>query len=106
MSGLAIVARALGATVTGSDRAESPYLIRVRESGIEPVIGHAAANVPAGDDVELVVSVSKDASNWPDCSQSRRNSYFSTSPMTLPSFIARVVSPVTLILPWKNSGAT
>ncbi len=45
MSAYAIVSRALGATVTGSDRAESPYLARVREAGIAPAIGHAAENV-------------------------------------------------------------
>jgi UDP-N-acetylmuramate--alanine ligase len=56
MSGLALVARALGAQVTGSDRAESPYLEAVRAAGIEPVIGHDAGNVPAGDDVEVVYS--------------------------------------------------
>src|SRR3954467_13346302 len=48
MSGLAVVARALGATVTGSDRAPSPYL---PATGLEPVIGHAAGNVPAGAEV-------------------------------------------------------
>src|SRR3954447_22610167 len=48
MSGLAVVARALGATVTGSDRAPSPYLAA---TGLEPVMGHAAANVPAGAEV-------------------------------------------------------
>ena len=36
MSGLALVARALGAEVTGSDRAESPYSERLRAAGIEP----------------------------------------------------------------------
>jgi UDP-N-acetylmuramate--alanine ligase len=56
MSGLALIARSLGATVSGSDRAPSPYLDRVRDAGIEPAIGHDAANVPGGDDVELVVS--------------------------------------------------
>jgi len=56
MSALALVARALGAQVTGTDRAESVYLERVRDAGIEPVIGHAAEHVPAGDDVEVVVS--------------------------------------------------
>ena len=56
MSAYAIVSRALGATVTGSDRAESPYLERVREAGIEPAIGHATENVPEGDDVEVVLS--------------------------------------------------
>jgi UDP-N-acetylmuramate--alanine ligase len=56
MSGLALVARALGASVTGSDRTESSYIHRLREAGLEPVIGHAAANLPDGRDVELVYS--------------------------------------------------
>jgi len=63
MSGLALIARSLGATVTGSDQSESSYLVRVREAGIEPRIGHCAANVPPGDDVELVVSTAIAASN-------------------------------------------
>ena len=46
MSGLALVAKQLGATVTGSDQAESSYCVRLREAGIEPVIGHDAANLP------------------------------------------------------------
>lgn len=54
MSGLALVAQALGARVTGSDRADSPYCERLRAAGIEPVIGHDAANYPPG--AELVVS--------------------------------------------------
>ena len=54
MSGLALVACELGARVTGSDLAESSYSERLRAAGIEPVIGHDAANVPAG--AELVVS--------------------------------------------------
>ncbi len=54
MSGLALVALRLGATVTGSDRALSSYLERLRAAGIEPSIGHDAENVPAG--AELVVS--------------------------------------------------
>jgi UDP-N-acetylmuramate--alanine ligase len=52
MSGVAIVASGLGATVTGSDRVETPYCGRLREQGIEPTIGYAAVNVPAG--AELV----------------------------------------------------
>jgi UDP-N-acetylmuramate--alanine ligase len=63
MSGLALVAAALGATVTGSDRADSPYLERVRAAGIQSCLGHDAGNVPAGDDVELVVSTAITASN-------------------------------------------
>jgi UDP-N-acetylmuramate--alanine ligase len=55
MSGLALVAHALGATVTGSDRvAGSPYAGPLRAAGIEPAIGHDAANVPDG--AEVVVS--------------------------------------------------
>jgi UDP-N-acetylmuramate--alanine ligase len=49
MSGLAVVARALGAQVTGSDRApDSPYL---RRAGLQVAAGHDAANVPAGAEV-------------------------------------------------------
>ena len=48
MSGLALVARALGAEVSGSDRAESSYTERLRAAGIEPAIGHDAANLPEG----------------------------------------------------------
>ena len=54
MSGLALVAKELGASVTGSDQAESSYCERLRAAGIDPVIGHAAANVPEG--AEVVVS--------------------------------------------------
>ena len=54
MSGLAIVARALGAEVTGSDRAESSYTARLRASGIQPAARHDAANLP--EDAEVVVS--------------------------------------------------
>ena len=61
MSGLALIAQALGAQVTGSDRAESAYTARLREHGIEPVIGHAAANVPAG--AEVVYSTAVPAQN-------------------------------------------
>ncbi len=51
MSGLALIAQALGARVTGSDRAESSYTARLREHGIEPIIGHNRANVPDGAEV-------------------------------------------------------
>ncbi|HWM64904.1 MAG TPA: Mur ligase domain-containing protein [Solirubrobacterales bacterium] len=54
MSGLALVCRELGATVTGSDRADSSYTERLRAAGIEPTIGHDAVNLPEG--VEVVVS--------------------------------------------------
>jgi UDP-N-acetylmuramate--alanine ligase len=60
MSGLALVARALGAEVTGSDRAESPYMEPLRAEGVEPAIGHDAANVPAGAEVVFSTAISDD----------------------------------------------
>jgi UDP-N-acetylmuramate--alanine ligase len=54
MSGLALVCARLGAAVSGSDRAESSYLEQLRAAGLDPVVGHDAANVPDG--AELVVS--------------------------------------------------
>ena len=55
MSGLALVARHLGAEVTGSDRADAGTTIdRLRAAGIEPRAGHDAAHVPP--DAEVVVS--------------------------------------------------
>src|SRR4051794_28980062 len=63
MSGLALVAAALGATVTGRDRAESSYLARLREAGIAPAIGHDAGHLPEGDDVELVYSTAVGTDN-------------------------------------------
>jgi UDP-N-acetylmuramate--alanine ligase len=58
MSGLALIARRLGAEVTGSDRATSgPYIDRLRAVGIEPVAGHAAENVPEGAEVVYSTAV-------------------------------------------------
>jgi UDP-N-acetylmuramate--alanine ligase len=54
MSGLALVCAELGATVTGSDRADSSYMERLHAAGLEPSIGHDAANLPEG--AEVVVS--------------------------------------------------
>src|SRR3954466_9780717 len=48
MSGYARVATALGARVSGSDRADSPALAALRELGVEVHVGHDASNVPAG----------------------------------------------------------
>lgn len=62
MSGLALLARALGAQVSGSDRAASPYLEPLRDAGIEAALGeHSVANVPAG--AELVYSSAVGADN-------------------------------------------
>jgi UDP-N-acetylmuramate--alanine ligase len=64
MSAYARVAHELGARVSGSDRAGSPYLDRLQENGVlSPLLGHAAENVPAGADVELVYSSAVPAEN-------------------------------------------
>jgi UDP-N-acetylmuramate--alanine ligase len=64
MSGYARAARALGAEVSGSDGARSPYLERLQADGVlSASIGHAATNVPAGEDVELVYSSAVPAEN-------------------------------------------
>ena len=60
MSGLALVARALGAQVSGSDRAESAALRRLRDAGCEAVVGHDAANVPADAEVVFSTAVAED----------------------------------------------
>jgi UDP-N-acetylmuramate--alanine ligase len=60
MSGLALVARQLGASVTGSDQAESSYCARLREAGIEPTIGHDAANLPDGAEVVISTAIPDD----------------------------------------------
>lgn len=63
MSGYARVAVALGATVSGSDREDSPGLGALRELGVSTAVGHSAGNVPAGDGVEVIFSSAVDAAN-------------------------------------------
>jgi len=70
MSALAVLARGLGAEVTGSDRGESRYLPGVREAGIAVSIGHDAANLPEGD-VEVVSSTAIPEDN-PERAEARR----------------------------------
>jgi UDP-N-acetylmuramate--alanine ligase len=60
MSGLAVVCARLGAAVTGSDRADSTYLERLREAGLDPVVGHDAANLPAGAEVVVSTAIAED----------------------------------------------
>src|ERR687896_48417 len=58
MSGLALVARELGAEVSGSDRSpDSPYL---RRAGLTAAAGHDAANVPLGAEVVYSSAVPPD----------------------------------------------
>jgi UDP-N-acetylmuramate--alanine ligase len=64
MSGYARAARALGAEVSGSDRAASAALEALAQEGVvRASVGHAAGNVPAGDDVEVVYSSAVPATN-------------------------------------------
>src|SRR6476469_6354464 len=56
MSGYARVATQLGAAVSGSDRADSPSLRALIDVGVAVHVGHAAANIPPGSDVEVVHS--------------------------------------------------
>jgi UDP-N-acetylmuramate--alanine ligase len=58
MSGYARAAHALGAQVSGSDRAASPYIERLSADGVlEAQIGeHDGTNVPDGEGVEVVYS--------------------------------------------------
>jgi len=60
MSGLALVCHRLGARVTGSDRADGPYLEHLRAAGLEPRIGHDAAAVPEDADVVVSTAVGED----------------------------------------------
>jgi UDP-N-acetylmuramate--alanine ligase len=61
MSGLALVCARLGATVSGSDRSDSSYMERLRAAGLDPAVGHDAANLPKG--AEVVVSTAIGADN-------------------------------------------
>ncbi len=60
MSALALVARAWGAEVGGSDRARSSYVDRLEEAGIPVTIGHDAANVPDGAEVIVSSAIAPD----------------------------------------------
>jgi UDP-N-acetylmuramate--alanine ligase len=65
MSAYVRAAHALGARVSGSDRAPSPYAERLAADGVlDALIGeHAAGNVPVGGDVEVVYSSAVPAEN-------------------------------------------
>jgi UDP-N-acetylmuramate--alanine ligase len=62
MRGWARVSAQLGAEVSGSDRADSPALERLRSAGIDARAGHDAGNLPAGE-VEVVLSTAVPADN-------------------------------------------
>jgi UDP-N-acetylmuramate--alanine ligase len=60
MSGLALVCAELGATVTGSDRGDSSYMERLRAAGLDPLVGHDAANLPEGAKVVVSTAIGDD----------------------------------------------
>ena len=60
MSALALVARAWGAEVGGSDRARSSYVERLEAAGIQVAIGHHAASVPEGAEVVVSSAIGED----------------------------------------------
>jgi UDP-N-acetylmuramate--alanine ligase len=60
MSGLALVCARLGARVSGSDRADSSYVRRLRAAGIDARVGHDAANLPDGAEVVLSTAIGED----------------------------------------------
>jgi UDP-N-acetylmuramate--alanine ligase len=60
MSGLALVCARLGAAVTGSDRSDSSYMERLRAAGLEPAVGHDAANLPEGAEVVVSTAIGED----------------------------------------------
>ena len=68
MSGLALVCHRLGARVSGSDRAPSSYLERLKAAGLEPRVGHDADEVPP--DAEVVVSTAVPEDN-PELARAR-----------------------------------
>jgi UDP-N-acetylmuramate--alanine ligase len=68
MSGLALVCHRLGARVSGSDRAPSSYLERLRAAGLAPRVGHDADNVPP--DAEVVISTAVPEDN-PELARAR-----------------------------------
>jgi UDP-N-acetylmuramate--alanine ligase len=60
MSGLALVCAELGASVTGSDRSDSSYMERLRAAGLDPIVGHDAANLPQGAEVVVSTAIGDD----------------------------------------------
>jgi UDP-N-acetylmuramate--alanine ligase len=60
MSGLALVYHQLGAEVSGSDRADSSYMERLRAAGLAPALGHQAANLPEGAEVVVSTAIAED----------------------------------------------
>jgi UDP-N-acetylmuramate--alanine ligase len=64
LSAYARAARALGAEVSGSDLARTPFLEGLAADGVlQAHVGHRAQNVPAGADVEVIYSSAVEEGN-------------------------------------------
>ena len=60
MSGLALVCAQLGAQVSGSDRADSSYIRRLRGAGIDAIVGHDVVNLPEAGEVVVSTAIGED----------------------------------------------
>lgn len=60
MSALAVVAKAWGAEVAGSDRARTGYVEHLERAGVPVTVGHAAGNVPDGWEVVVSSAIAPD----------------------------------------------
>ncbi len=60
MSALALLARARGFTVAGSDRTENEHTARLRQAGVPVYIGHNAAHMMGADAVVYTLAISAD----------------------------------------------
>jgi UDP-N-acetylmuramate--alanine ligase len=100
MSGLALVCARLGATVTGSDRSDSSYMERLRQAGLDPAVGHDAANLPDG--AEVVVSTAIGADN-PELARARERG---TEPIHRGALLAELCAEKRLIAIAGTHGKT
>ncbi len=71
MSGLARIASSQGIRVSGSDMKSSRFTSQLEKSWIPVSIGHSPENIPAGDDVTVVVSTAIMDSN-PELQEAKR----------------------------------
>ncbi len=46
--------------MTGSDRSDSSYMERLRRAGLDPIVGHDAANLPEGAEVVVSTAIGDD----------------------------------------------
>ena len=100
MSGLALVCARLGAEVTGSDRADSSYMERLRAAGLEPAVGHDAANLPEGAEVVVSTAIAEDN---PELALARRNG---TEPIHRGQLLAELCAEKRLIAIAGTHGKT